>query len=111
VQYEEPEDLLATFDPERHYSAAQLREITDAYLKRDARSIDAETGKPRGIKGENPILFEEHLKSRRRREIQTEGGTPDPALVSGMYYRSHPQGRKVNSLAQRRESGASYYRN
>jgi hypothetical protein len=67
-------------------------------------------GKVRGIGGEDPILFEEHIQSRRRREIYTAVGTPDPEIVSGMYNRTHPQGRKVNSLEQRRKNGASYFR-
>ena len=67
-------------------------------------------GKVRGIGGEDPILFDEHFQSRRRREIYTAQGTPDPNIVSGMYNRTHPQGRKVNSLEQRRKNGASYFR-
>jgi hypothetical protein len=67
-------------------------------------------GKTRGIQGDSPILFEEHLQQRRKREIHTAEGTPDPNIVSGMYNRTHPQGRKVNSLEQRRKNGASWYR-
>lgn len=67
-------------------------------------------GKVRGIGGDNPILFEEHFQSRRRREIYTSLGTPDPSIVQGIYNRTHPQGRKVNSLEQRRKNGASYFR-
>ena len=67
-------------------------------------------GKVRGIGGENPILFEEHFQSRKRREIYTSAGVPDPNIVSGIYNRTHPQGRKVNSLEQRRKNGASYFR-
>lgn len=67
-------------------------------------------GKERGIGGDNPILFEEHFHSRRRREIYTSVGTPDPSIVAGIYNRTHPQGRKVNSADQRKKNGASYYR-
>lgn len=67
-------------------------------------------GSVRGIGGENPILFEEHIQSRRRREIFNSLGTPDPSIVSGMYNRVHPQGRKVNSEEQRKRNGASFYR-
>lgn len=67
-------------------------------------------GQVRGIGGDNPILFEEHLAARRRREIYTTQGTPDPEIVSGIYNRVHPQGRKVNSEEQRRKNGASFYR-
>lgn len=67
-------------------------------------------GQVRGIGGESPILFEEHIAARRRREIYTTQGTPDPEIVSGMYNRVHPQGRKVNSEEQRKRNGASFYR-
>jgi len=67
-------------------------------------------GKARGIGGDDPILFEEHLQQRRRREIYNATGTPDPSIKIGIYNRTHPQGRKVNSDAQRKKNGASYYR-
>ncbi|MDB5280880.1 MAG: hypothetical protein JWR61_5835 [Ferruginibacter sp.] len=67
-------------------------------------------GEARGIGGEAPILFEEHLQSRRRREIFPTNGTPDPSIVAGIYNRTHPQGRKVNSKEQRSRNGASWYR-
>ena len=67
-------------------------------------------GKVKGIKGDAPILFEEHLHQRRRREIYNSVGTPDPSIVAGIYNRTHPDGRKVNSPEQRKKNGASYYR-
>jgi hypothetical protein len=67
-------------------------------------------GAAKGIGGKDPILFEEHFQSRRRREIYTSIGTPDPSIVAGIYNRTHPQGRKVNSAEQRKKNGASWYR-
>lgn len=67
-------------------------------------------GKARGIQGKDPILFENHLQDRRRREIYTSIGTPDPSIQQGMYNRTHPQGRKVNSKEQRKRNGASFFR-
>jgi hypothetical protein len=67
-------------------------------------------GEARGIGGADPILFEEHLQSRRRREIFPVNGTPDPSIVAGIYNRSHPQGRKINSEHARKKHGASWYR-
>lgn len=67
-------------------------------------------GRSRGNQGDNPVLFEEHLMQRRRREIYTAEGTPDPSIVSGIYNRVHPQGRKVNTDKQRKQHGASFYR-
>jgi len=67
-------------------------------------------GKARGINGKHPILFKNHLDDRHRREIYTANGTPDPGIQRGMYNRTHPQGRKVNSDTQRKKNGASWYR-
>lgn len=67
-------------------------------------------GKARGIDGDDPILFANHLQDRRRREIYTSVGTPDPSISRGMYHRTHPQGRKVNTKEQRQRNGASFYR-
>ena len=67
-------------------------------------------GKTRSISGDHPILFEEHLHQRRRREIYNATGIPDPSIKIGIYNRTHPQGRKVNSPEQRKKNGASYYR-
>ena len=67
-------------------------------------------GRARGIDGDNPILFENHLQDRRRREIYTSIGTPDPSIQRGMYNKTHPQGRKVNTPEQRKKNGASFFR-
>lgn len=67
-------------------------------------------GVRRNINGKNPILFESHLHNRRRREIYNAEGIPDPSIVSGIYNRFHPNGRKINSLDQRRRNGAGWYR-
>src|SRR4051812_12480985 len=107
----------------RPYTPREIDELTDQFLRADAKSINPETGKERGIGGENPILFQEHIQARWRREIQTANGIPDPHLSidggkpgvktnnqPGLYNRTHPKGRKVNSEEQRRKHGASYYR-
>ena len=75
-------------------------------------------GQRRDIRGPNPILFESHLYNRKRREIYVESGQPDPAFTMdrkgrpthGLYNRSHPSGRKINTKSQRAKNGASYYR-
>lgn len=67
-------------------------------------------GRARSIKGENPILFENHLQDRRKREIFTSLGVPDPSIKRGIYNRTHPQGRKVNTPEQRKKNGASFFR-
>lgn len=76
-------------------------------------------GPRRNINGVNPILFETHIYNRKRREIHVKDGIPDPAYTmdrwgkrttQGLYHRTHPQGRKVNTPEQRRRNGASFYR-
>ena len=87
-----------------------LEEQADLLLREQSKSIDPETGKPRGIGGEDPILFEDHLRQRKRREVYNITGTADPNIQRGIYNRQHPGGRKVNSPEQRSRNGASYYR-
>lgn len=82
----------------------------EEYLCPNGHSWFPGEGQLKGIGGDNPILFEEHFQSRKRREIYTAQGTPDPSIVSGMYNRTHPQGRKVNSPEQRKKNGASFFR-
>lgn len=91
-------------------SGNELTLSFEEYLCDSGHLWFAGEGKERGIGGDNPILFEEHFQSRKRREIYTAQGTPDPSIVSGMYNRVHPQGRKVNSEEQRKRNGASFYR-
>lgn len=81
----------------------ELDEIADMILKADVRAGNR-------IHFENPILFQEHLRTRYKREIYNKEGVPDPSIEAGIYNRTHPQGRKVNSEKARKESGASYYR-
>jgi hypothetical protein len=110
-------DKMLTFDPSKsdEYTPAQLDRFTDAILRRDAKENNP-------IHGENPILFDEHIYNRKRREIYVNAGTPDD--IQGLddergihrgdgqkiFNRTHPSGRKVNSEHQRKKNGASYYR-
>jgi hypothetical protein len=76
-------------------------------------------GPRRDIRGKNPILFEPHLYNRKRRELLAKEGVVDPAYTmdrwgkrptTGLYGRSHPQGRKINSRKARKSQGAGFYR-
>jgi len=109
AHFDNPEPLKP-FEEGKHYTDAQLEGYADQLLRADTRSIDPETGKERGIGGENPILFAEHLYARKRREIYPKSGEADPNLVAGMYNKTHPEGRKTNSPEARKKHGASYYR-
>jgi hypothetical protein len=104
--------------PQEHPDGGPLVDETGAQLYVDFPELLCRNGhvwykgegKARGNGGDNPVLFEEHLKNRQRREIYTSVGTPDPSIVAGIFNRTHPQGRKVNSKEQRSRHGASFYR-
>jgi hypothetical protein len=76
-------------------------------------------GPRRDIRGKHPILFEPHLYNRKRRELLAKEGVVDPAYTmdrwgkrptTGLYGRSHPLGRKINSRKARKSQGAGFYR-
>ena len=99
------------YDPDKKdYTAKELERLADQLLRAHANSVNPHTGKKRGIKGEDPILFDQHLYERQKREILNENGVPEPKLIQGMYHRQHPEGRKVNSEEARKKHGAAYYR-
>lgn len=84
-------------------------DFTEYECAEEHKWFDGE-GRPKGIGGDDPILFDEHFYSRRKREIYCNAGSPDPSIVVGLYNRTHPSGRKVNTKEQRKRHGASYYR-
>lgn len=103
------EDLTITdpewdqFSLEGQFTPGQLDHFTDMILRADVRAGNK-------LKGENPILFQEHIKTRYKREIYNQNGIPDPSIQQGIFYRTHPEGRKVNSEEARKTHGASFYR-
>lgn len=114
-RYQETVDL-STFDPEGCYTSRELDAYAEAMLKEDIK----EHGNVRNV------LLRDHLASRDRREIKVDATKIDgnitnllpksdrPVDGSGdgqmMYNRTHPKGRKVNSIEQRRANGASFFR-
>lgn len=93
---------LPEFDPKKKYTPRQLELYATKLLfdQKDSRGKFLDDG---------PIwLSDDQFQTRWKREIINQEGVPDPALVSGIYNRTHPQGRKVNSK-QAREGGASFY--
>lgn len=97
-------DGTLNLEPGREYTSGELDQITSQILK-----VEIKEGRA-SLRGDNPILFENHIKSRQKREIQNLRGIPDPAFGSGNFFRSHPRGRKINSLERRQKFGASFYR-
>ena len=64
---------------DKKYTPREMEELTDAYLRSHVRAINPETGKRNGLNG---ILFEEHMKYRKRREIYTQNGVADPTITA-----------------------------
>lgn len=93
----------AEFSLEKEYTPGELDYFTDMILRADIRAGNK-------LRGDNPILLREHMKTRYKREIYNQNGIPDPSIEQGMYFRTHPEGRKVNSEEARKKHGASYYR-
>ena len=96
------EPVSTEIEPGRKYTPSELDDIATAILREDAKNNP--------IKEYPKILFEEHIRNRWRREVQTAAGVPDPSIVQGQFYKSHPQGRKVNSDEARKVHGAGFYR-
>jgi hypothetical protein len=90
------------FDPDLAdiYSQRALQLLAEKILLMDPKPS---TEDPMWLNGEMYIR-------RAKREIFVADGIPDPAIVSGLYWRTHPQGRKVNSDERRKNHGDSYYR-
>jgi hypothetical protein len=93
---------LPPFDPDKSYTPAQLELYATKFLteERDEKGLDD------GPKWLNT----DQQESRQRREIYTAVGTPDPSIVEGIFNRTHPQGRHVNTPEQRKNNAASFYR-
>lgn len=90
------------FDPlwEFEYSQRELNLMAEKILLMDEKHFT-----------EDPYwLPAAQYMERLKREIYTTHGTVDPNISSGMYWRSHPDGRKVNTDEQRKKNSASYYR-
>lgn len=101
LEIDDPEFI---FNPQENYTPSQLDAFATMILKADIK------GGSSTLKGDAPILFAEHLKTRYRREIYNRLGIPDPSIQQGMYWRTHPEGRKINTEEARKKSGASFFR-
>ena len=92
---------IPDFDPalEFEYTRRELLLLTEKILLEDQKPPY-----------EEPVwLNGAAMNERIKREIYCSAGTPDPSIVEGMYWRTHPQGRPWLSEDERRGSGASFY--
>lgn len=68
------------FSLDNQFTPSQLDRFTDMILRADVKAGNK-------LKGDNPILFIEHLKTRYKREIYNQNGIPDPSIEQGVYFR------------------------
>jgi hypothetical protein len=84
----------------RKYTKRELTLMADWLLFTDEKE-----------EAEDPMILNPDMYKRRvTKEIYNKNGIPDPEIVSGLFNRTHPQGRKVNSDEQRAKNGASFYK-
>lgn len=95
----------ATPFEERHGFEAPEFEDGRSYTRRELEAMADVM-----VEGFEDVLSRSQLASRLRREIYVTSGIPDPHKVSGLYWRTHPEGRTVNSDEQRQRNGAGFYR-
>lgn len=100
--YKKTELTLDDFDANVKWTPKELDEFASLMIREDFKN--------------NPnfrhpvVLLDEHLTKRYAREIYNTNGFPEPSFGAGLYWRTHPQGRKMNSEEQRKLNGASFYR-
>ena len=94
---------LPDFDPnlQFEYTQRELMLLTEKILLNDPKPWYDE---PRWIPADV------YLSRIRPREIFTANGTPDPAWVSGLYIRTHPEGRKFHEQEDRKGTKLGFYR-
>lgn len=92
---------IPDFDSDREfeYTARELLLLAEKILLEDPKP-------PR----EHPTwLSARKLRQRQKCEIYVANGTPDPSVESGMYWRTHPDGRPWVPEHLRRRTDASFY--
>jgi hypothetical protein len=77
---------LEDWDPKIKWGKEELEHFGTLFLKAKGSLMDH----PR------PVLTQDSLRYRLKREIYNVNGVPDPSIVSGMYWRTHPLGLKHN---------------
>lgn len=93
---------MPDYDPDLapYYTQRELLLLTEKILLTDEKPAN-----------EAPVwLNVDRLKDRYKHEIYCSAGIPDPAIASGLYWRTHPDGRRWRTPAERRVHGSSFYR-
>jgi hypothetical protein len=91
---------LPPFQEGLKYTQRELHLLSEKMILEDPKPYD-----------EPPyVLSAEQYRDRMRKEVYVANGVPDPSIAQGMYWRTHPQGRKVNTAVQRKVKGRGFYR-
>lgn len=90
------------FDPLKKHSSNYLTLIANGMLHQQS-SEKPYTEYPMIL---NPTMFRE----RKSREINPQGAIPDPSIVQGIYWCTHPEGRKWRSQEERQISKEGFYK-
>jgi hypothetical protein len=85
------------YDPDLKYTRHELFLLTEKILLDDDRD-DAPDW-----------LNANMMRDRGAHEILVASGVPDPAYVSGLYWRTHPNGRKWSTPETMRATGCGFY--
>jgi hypothetical protein len=94
-------ELVPDFEPafEFEYTRRELLLLAEKMLLNDSKPG-----------GEHPAYLNAHaLRARQKREIYCANGTPEPHIIQGMFWRTHPQGRPWATEEMRRATGCSFY--
>lgn len=88
------------YDDNIEYSRRELMLLTEKILIEDDKPFQ-----------EAPIiLLAPHFLERVKREVYCSAGTPDPSIVSGLYWRTHPRGRAWRTPSEMKATAGSFYK-
>lgn len=96
----EVKSRVPAFEEGREYSQRQLMLLAEKMILED----------PKPLKEEPYVLSMDQYRERMRREIYVADGIPQPHVVQGMYWRTHPQGRKWADKDKRKRTSQGFYR-
>ena len=101
ITYREARDfgLIPTYEEGRTYTERQLEWMAD-FMIFEHHSWNSH---------EKAILNPDMYIRRIRHEVFTKRGVPDPHIVSGLYWRTHPGGLRWRTPEQMKKSDASFY--
>jgi hypothetical protein len=93
-------NLVPAFDPNVDYTQHELHLMAEKILIEDPKPP-----------WEEPVFLPvSALLGRLRKEIYCGAGTPDAALMEGLYWRTHPDGRGWHTPEEMKERSEGFYK-